>query len=361
MFNLSGDKQMKKSLVALAVLGSFAGAASAANSVTLYGRVDVGYEKYKKELGFGENGGFNQSGNGETRLGIKGEEDLGNGLAATFQLEGRFDADTGSKTEDDEGSQLAFFDRESTVGLKGSFGHVRFGRSVAAMDKALDRYVVGERVATYWDPYASKTRHSNTMFYDFASGGFDGGFHVSTKGGAVNDKAEGQDGEKIGYGVFAGYTVAGFTVSAAYQADKLQFDSSEYDINKFEADKEWGVGMSYQYNPVKFSVTYAEAKSRNEGTAYKAKLKTWTTALSADVTANDNVYVKYMEKRLSDNDSKEFRKQKGKYIGVGYSHALSKRTSVYADVGQYDLKTTEGLTTSKTDGTAFDIALRHNF
>lgn len=345
---------MKKSLVALAVLGSFAGAASAANSVTLYGRVDVGYEKYSEEFG---NDGFNQSGNGETRLGIKGEEDLGNGLAATFQLEGRFDADTGSKTEGDDG-QLAFFDRESTVGLKGSFGHVRFGRSVAAMDKALDRYVVGERVATLWDPYASETRHSNTMFYDFAMGGFDGGFHVSTKGGAVNNRDEGKDGQKVGYGAFAGYTVAGFTVSAAYQADKAQKSTSDYEIGEFKADKEWGVGMSYQYNPVKFSATYAEAKSRNEGSTYKEKLKTWTAALSADVTANDNVYMKYMEKRLSNNVDSD--KQKGKYYGLGYSHALSKRTSVYADVGRYEVKDS-GSTVNKEKGTAFDIAMRHYF
>ena len=37
---------MKKTLVALAVLGSFAGAASAATSVTMYGRLDVGYDSF---------------------------------------------------------------------------------------------------------------------------------------------------------------------------------------------------------------------------------------------------------------------------------------------------------------------------
>ncbi len=43
---------MKKTLVALAVLGSFAGVASAATSVTLYGTVDAGYEgwSYGKDL-----------------------------------------------------------------------------------------------------------------------------------------------------------------------------------------------------------------------------------------------------------------------------------------------------------------------
>ena len=37
---------MKKTLVALAVLGSFASVASAATSVTLYGRLDVGYDSF---------------------------------------------------------------------------------------------------------------------------------------------------------------------------------------------------------------------------------------------------------------------------------------------------------------------------
>ena len=36
---------MKKSLLALAVLGAFAGAASAQSSVTLYGKVDLGVGK----------------------------------------------------------------------------------------------------------------------------------------------------------------------------------------------------------------------------------------------------------------------------------------------------------------------------
>ena len=151
---------MKKSLLALAILGSAAGAANAASSVTMYGRVDVGYEKVS-----GTN--TTQSGGGETRFGIKGNEDLGNGLAGTFQLEGRFDLDTGAKTADRD-----FFDRESTVGLKYGSHHVRFGRSVSAMDRALGGYAPGERVATSFDPYASLTRHSNSMFYDFEKNGF---------------------------------------------------------------------------------------------------------------------------------------------------------------------------------------------
>ena len=70
---------MKKTLVALAVLGSFASVASAATSVTLYGRLDVGYDSFHHDgLKLQQDAIANQS-----RFGVKGEEDLGNGLAAT--------------------------------------------------------------------------------------------------------------------------------------------------------------------------------------------------------------------------------------------------------------------------------------
>ena len=87
---------MKKSMIALAVLGSVASVAQAASSVTLYGRLDVGYQK-TKGVSISQGTPLNKDGfstEGETRLGIKGSEDLGNGLSATFQLEGRFDGST---------------------------------------------------------------------------------------------------------------------------------------------------------------------------------------------------------------------------------------------------------------------------
>ena len=65
---------MKKSLLALAVLGAFASAASAQSSVTMYGRVDL---SVGKPIGTANKGLFNGSG---SRLGMRGVEDLGGGL-----------------------------------------------------------------------------------------------------------------------------------------------------------------------------------------------------------------------------------------------------------------------------------------
>ncbi len=83
---------MKKSLLALAVLGAFAGVASAQSSVTLYGRVDL---SAGKGAGVEQNSLANGSG---SRFGVRGVEDLGGGLQALFNIEHRFNADTGAQT-----------------------------------------------------------------------------------------------------------------------------------------------------------------------------------------------------------------------------------------------------------------------
>jgi GBP family porin len=362
---------MKKSLLALAILGSAAGAANAASSVTMYGRVDVGYEKVTGTALTQDS----NSGLGESRFGIKGQEDLGNGLSATFQYEGRFNADTGG-----DGGAI----RESTVGLKGSFGHVRFGRSVSAMDRALGGYAPGERVATTFDPYASQTRHSNSMFYDFEANGFNMGFNVATKGGALgNDNSgttvngvrvnrfEGQAESEVGYGFHAGYAVGGFRMNAAYQADKNGFgvnldDASDANGNlvlsnvRFDADKEWGVGMAYKFNMFEVGATYAEAKSDDKLTTFSQKMKTMGAYVTADVTAKDSLYVRYLEKRLSNNDG-TLSDLKTKVIAGGYKHALSKRTSVYMDVARYSGSSNFINSRDLKDSTQYDIAMRHSF
>jgi predicted porin len=118
---------MKKSLLALAVLGSFAAVAQAQTSVTIYGVVDTGVA-YQSKAGTNNNSLFAvTSGNlSGSRLGFKGTEDLGGGLKANFQLEMGFNSDTGTSGQQDVGTGL--FSRTSTVGLSGGFGSVNVGR-----------------------------------------------------------------------------------------------------------------------------------------------------------------------------------------------------------------------------------------
>ncbi len=99
---------MKKSLLALAAMGAFAGAAQAQSSVTVYGILDVGYISQSVRNagttnGTGANGGgvgnagygvgniktsgFGNSAETTSRLGFRGVEDLGGGQAAIFTVE----------------------------------------------------------------------------------------------------------------------------------------------------------------------------------------------------------------------------------------------------------------------------------
>ncbi len=103
---------MKKSLVALAALTAVSGLAQA--DVTLYGILDVGVASETHSGDFsptfvtgvvptgspaqhlGTSVGMMNGGEKQTRWGVKGSEDLGNGNKAFFQLESAFSVGTGS-------------------------------------------------------------------------------------------------------------------------------------------------------------------------------------------------------------------------------------------------------------------------
>ena len=123
---------MKKSLLALAVLGAFAGVASAQSSVTIFGIIDVrceqGEERQQRRPVHAATDGLNSS-----RFGFRGVEDLGGGLSAGFWLEAGVAADTGGAggsnglTAPTNGSSN-LFNRRSTVSLLGGWGELRLGR-----------------------------------------------------------------------------------------------------------------------------------------------------------------------------------------------------------------------------------------
>ena len=83
---------MKKSVLALAVLGTFAGVASAQSSVTMFGVVDLNVMTVDND---DRTYSMGTDGMSSSRLGFRGVEDLGGGLKASFWLEMGLAADTG--------------------------------------------------------------------------------------------------------------------------------------------------------------------------------------------------------------------------------------------------------------------------
>ena len=124
---------MKKTLAAVAVLGAFAGSALAAD-VTLYGKIDAGLNyTHVSEDGAASTDDFAvKSGqNSGSRFGLKGTEQISEGLTVGFQLENGFSVDDGKMTQ---GGRL--FGRQATVYAKTDFGEVAFGR-MGGLDSGL--------------------------------------------------------------------------------------------------------------------------------------------------------------------------------------------------------------------------------
>ena len=119
---------MKKTLAAVAVLGAFAGSALAAD-VNLYGKVDLGLNYTHTDVDgvSSDNWGMKSGQNSGSRFGIKGTEQISDGLTVGFQLENGFDADDGRfKYGNDDGERM--FGREARLFVQTDFGELGFGR-----------------------------------------------------------------------------------------------------------------------------------------------------------------------------------------------------------------------------------------
>ena len=124
---------MKKSLIALAVLGAAASAQAA--DISLYGVVDTGlaYTYNDNWARSGEDVVHSTDGesslemasgiNASSRFGIVGSEDLGNGMKVAFKLESGINTDDGTLGQ---GGRL--FGREASLTLSGDFGKISAGR-----------------------------------------------------------------------------------------------------------------------------------------------------------------------------------------------------------------------------------------
>jgi predicted porin len=328
---------MKKSLLALAVLGAFAGAASAQSSVTLFGIVDVNARYVKtgdvkvKSLG---TDGINSS-----RLGFRGVEDLGGGLKAGFHLEAGINPDVGT-------TNSKFFNRRSTVSLLGNFGEVRLGRD----------YTPSFWNLTVFDPFGTNgvgsftnlfntggigtpllsgagtlVRADNTIGYFLPSG--IGGIY----GQAQVAAGEGTPGNKYA-GARLGYAAGPIDVAAAY--GQTQTDAADHKFKLFD------IGGSYDLGAAKLMAQYVKQKTENVGAAaVDGSSDTWLLGTVVPMGQGE-IHAAYSRAKGKDF----FEGAKARQIALGYVYNLSKRTALYGTIS--DLKN-EG-------GTSFVVATPPN-
>lgn len=346
---------MKKSLLALAVLGAFAGAASAQSSVTLFGGLDVSSRTVKNELANGStetqrlmaNNGIYSS-----RFGIRGVEDLGGGAKAGFHLEAALNPDdgtvsappaagTGASTT--TGSQL--FNRRSTVSLFANFGEVRLGRDYTPQFWNLTNYdpfdtngvADSNKMTSKLGTTTEQVRVNNSVGYFLPSnlGGVYGQLQLSTSE-ATTPNGTGNTAGRLGYAagpldiavVVAQTKVAPVLINGVSNDEKL---------------KTLSLGMSFQAGPAKL-MAYAQQVKR---AAVDLKQTNFLIGTVVNVGTAGKVKLSYDRANASgagtDNNDATL-------IGLGYEHSLSKRTSVYANYAQ--IKNKEEGTATYQVGTA---------
>ncbi|NWK78589.1 porin [Aquitalea sp. LB_tupeE] len=111
---------MKKLVLAAAIAAAMPVLAHA--DVTIYGSIRAGLDSMKStDTSFKSSTGVDDFG---SRIGFKGNEDLGNGLKAIWQVETGLNVDGVATTGTGSGT---FANRTSFVGVEGNFGKVRLG------------------------------------------------------------------------------------------------------------------------------------------------------------------------------------------------------------------------------------------
>lgn len=377
---------MKKTLAAVAVLGAFAGTALAAD-VTLYGKVDLGLQ-YQNVKNVGHQDGVDKDtwglksgSNSGSRFGLKGSEQIADGLTVGFQLENGFTADDGKLGQ---GNRL--FGREARLYVQTDFGEIGMGR-MGALDSGLGSYDSFADAAAFGTGWGStignmtmvfrgmSDRYDNTITYK--SPEFSGvtvlaqvslnpdnnlNYGEGLKGEGSSDVnryyALGATGE---WGALSAGLVYSTTDYNRVFANESKEDSSDvvsgyvaYDFGVVKAT----LGAQYYDNMVKANSADSIVKV-NQGAdgvlteGYGVMLGAVAPVGAGTLYASLG-YGDWEECTNSDNSYDIYQ------VGIGYKYPLSKRTYVYTAAG-YTVEGSDAKNAEDIKTTEVVAGIVHNF
>jgi predicted porin len=393
---------MKKSLVALAALAA-AGVASAQSSVTLFGIVDASVSgtttSYETPVGGGgpkassvrlDNSGYNSS-----RLGFRGTEDLGGGLAASFWLEMGLSNDTGAAGS--TAATTGLFNRRSTVSLSGGFGELRLGRDYKPTfwnntvfdpfgtngqgTNVLQNVVSIATGGTGLSFDSDNVRQSNTVGYFLPANlggiygqvqyGFDEKVKLTDPVAAATPAAyDSRSGDYIGGRI--GYAAGPFDIAVAAGQGTI---ASNYIAGFDSTNTTYNIGASWDFGFMKLfgEYGYYELETKYDP-AYlpSTKADVWGALLGVTVPVGPGlIRAAYSYAETGDPLAGWSDKASANKFALGYVHNLSKRTALYATVAYVDNKNGMPLAVNSPAGTytgyvpnhsyGYDLGIRHSF
>lgn len=335
----------------LAVGGLVAAAPSlslAQTSVTVYGIMDGGVVYQKDPVGGGPSktsitgGGYSGS-----RLGFRGQEDLGGGNKAFFNIE------TGINIDDGTNTLGVFWGRLSFIGVSGSFGELTAGRQLTPFYKMValpsDAFSVG-LMGCNCALVNTSARFNNSVSYTTPT-------WSGLKASGFYSLSEGSTGRHLSTAV--SYTTGPVYLSAGY-----------YDTERFGTTPSSRGSMFaaiYNPGPVKLLGSFEAIRSSANGVPGVTKVNTNYDVyrVSAQIPSGRHTLLLGLgyaddQRRVGNTGASSV------HSAVGYTYGLSKQTTFYTSLGKLNNK--KGAAFSVLDGTTpaygtlgFDIGLRVNF
>lgn len=302
---------MQKKLVALAITSLISMPVLAQSSVTVYGQMDIGVMSVP---GDGDNNvtRIDSANWADSYFGVKGSEDLGNGLKAVFQVE--------TELVNDDATGLGGKGRDTFVGLSGNFGTLIAGRLSTPLNNWVGDYDPSGANAfrtnnvNLTGSLELEDRANNTLAYAAPDmGGLSAVLFYSvderTKKDRTDEKTDIVAKKTPLYGVGLRYDNDALSVMYTYHAKKNVVDNH-------------ALGLSYDFGMARVTGSYIFNQFDNN------KLEDeqgWNVGVAVPV-GNGAVTLGYgQESNIGGTKDKD-----NKIAALTYSYNLSKRTSLYA-------------------------------
>ena len=354
---------MKKTLIALALTAL---PVAAMADVVLYGQIKGGMG-----VTFGDSdtreGTITQMEDYGSRIGFKGEEDLGNGLKAIWQVEQYVSLAGGS----DRTSTQGWNTRDTFIGLEGGFGKVRagyvsdqFNENMETMD--IWEYRTGAGAAarglatmTRFDGRSQGIRYDSPNF-----GGFDFNITHQFSDSAAEGRYDKPGKDDYGQSTIVGlnYENSGFFGKVGYGLYKATAGDDDGQVVRVEGGYDANnlfVGLAYQY--AKDMAAYdAYGNGVVVGTADKAHEAAVSVAYTMGAVTPKITYAHGWDQKIngSDLDGSGYDQ-----VIIGADYALSKRTTALVSAGWMNSANATNAKGELEDGDLYSVGvgLRHKF
>ena len=343
---------MKKNILAVAIAGAMAAPLAAnASAPTLYGQMNVALDSVS------ENGTSFQNRN--SRLGVKGSEDLGNGLKAVYQLETTLDmANTQIVDKNDNKQSKGGFGalRNTFVGVSGSFGTVVAGRHdtplrmIQPNDRFNDSAYLGNNTGSFGGlaGNSGEDRLDNMVAYLSPNmNGFQvvfGGITTEGTGDSKDQNLGNAYSASVAYGSKRNglYAAAGYTK----RTDKLDPTTERANTRATVQYADSGLVVSGMYN---------QADRKGESNPSSITLGAMYTM--GDFTPRAKIaFIDKKANAKSDKASTNF--------ALGLDYALGKKTRTFVEYGVIDKNTEARRSSGVAVGDSVDVftvGLAHSF